>query len=1013
MHGKDEVNILYRGVKNTSKQLTLVNQIILNEVILSFIQKGGFDGFVLFDVKNKTSWLSDDLITSLGYPDKTSIDWLKINNTLDWEAIASFFNEFRDHFDVLLKKTGGKKISATLSFHRTTNSDLAAELLLAGVKLNTKDKPNHFQEIPTDIFSKELNEISQIGFWKLSVDGNMIEWIGFSKQILESDLISQIPVREFNSLIKLNSEKLEFGEQLHLAFREGLAFETALNINTYKGNEKRIQLIGKIHKGSRQKWQVYGFIKDISEEYRQTARSKISKEHFMLAFDQASIGMALVNLESKCLRSNISLSKILGYTQHELRSIYINDISLSSDKSRDKDLYNKLVTGEMDSYMTTKRFRHKLQHEVIVLLSVAVVRHSNNEPNYFFYQFNDISNIVKAEKELNRTKEQLELVIKGSQDGWWDWDLNNEQPFYSARWFEMLGYPAEPAIISRGMWQELLHPDDKSKLEKYFTEVVKSTVNKYSIEFRLKHKDGHYLTIDSRGFITRDTQGKAIRISGTDSDISKELERQRRYEAIFNSSFQFTGLLLPDGTVLEANETLIKFARTHSDQVIGKKLWETPAWPDNQAAIDRLKESVEIVSKGQFDRFSVTTLSLDGEEIIIDFSMKPVRDDYDKVVLLIPEGRNVTAQIKTKSDLESSEARWKYALEGSGDGVWDWRLVTNEIYFSPNWKRMLGYEPEELENKLESWRPLVHPEDLTNVLTHLYNYIDGNKPFYVIEYRIRCKDNTYKWVLDRGKIVEFGENGKATRMIGTHTDINNQKLIEKQLRETINIVSNQNNRLLNFAHIVSHNLRSHAGNIETVLNFIETETDETELKELFAMIRSASDQLTETIHNLNEVVAIQTNINEEKSQRPLLEELIKMKNNLRGLIKETDTTIEIEVDEKLQVNVIPPYLDSILLNLMTNAIKYRSPSRKPIVKIQAEKTKTHVKLDIIDNGLGIDMRLHKNKVFGMYKTFHGNKDARGIGLFITKNQVEAMGGKIDLRSEVGVGSIFTVSLPLV
>lgn len=1000
-------------MKNSSKQITLVDQIILNEGLLSFIQKGGFEGFVLFDVHNKSSWISDDLITGLGYQKDTSIDWLKVNDTLDWTGLTNCFHGYIDTFDVLFIKPGNKKINATLSFTKATASDHSTELLLAGVKLSNSGQANHPQEISTDLFSQELNEISKIGFWKLSVDGNMIEWLGYSKQILESEISTLIPVLEFNALIKGNSDKLEFTEMLHLAHHEGQAFETALSINTYKGNEKRIQLIGKIFKGNKQDRRVYGFIKDISEEYRQTARSKISEEQFKLAFDQASIGMALVNLEGKCLRSNISLSKILGYTQHELRSININDITFSSDKARDTDLYNKLVTGEMDSYVTTKRFSHKLQHQIIVLLSVTIVRDVNQEPNYFFYQFNDISNIVKAERELNKTKEQLELVIKGSQDGWWDWDLNNEQPYYSARWFEMLGYPAEPAIISREMWEEILHPDDKPKLEKYFTETVKSNLSKYSIEFRLKHKEGHFLTIDSRGYITRDTQGKAVRISGTDSDISKELERQRRYQAIFNSSFQFTGLLQPDGTVLEANETLIKFARTDADQVIGKKLWDTPAWPDDQYAIDRLKESVEIVSQGQFDRFSITTLSLDGEEIIIDFSMKPVRDDYGKVVLLIPEGRNVTAQIKTKSDLESSEARWKYALEGSGDGVWDWQLVTNEIYFSPNWKRMLGYEPEELENKLDSWRPLVHPEDLANVLTKLYDYIDGKEPFYAIEYRIRCKDNSFKWVLDRGKIVEFDETGKATRMIGTHTDINNQKQIEKQLRETINIVSNQNNRLLNFAHIVSHNLRSHAGNIETVLNFIETETDETELKELFAMIRSASDQLTETIHNLNEVVAIQTNINEEKSKRPLLAELIKMKNNLRGLIKETDTTIEIDVDEKLHVNVIPPYLDSILLNLMTNAIKYRSPNRKPIVKIRAEKTKTHVKLDIIDNGLGIDMHLHKNKVFGMYKTFHGNKDARGIGLFITKNQVEAMGGQIDLRSEVGVGSIFTIVLPLI
>jgi len=1000
-------------VNNSTTKQTLVNQIVLNEALLTFIQKGAFDGFVLFDINKQYSWISNDLTTCLGYLENTPLDWSLINDTINWKGIVDYNNDSIDSIDLRLKRSGGKKTGATLYFHKPMAIENATELLLAGVKLQSIHHPNIQQDIAPNLLSQEINEVSKLGIWTLSHDGNLIDWQGYSKQILESDLSNLISVREFTSLFKLNTDRLAFTELLHLAFREGLPFETEVSINTYKGNEKRIHIIAKTLKENHREVQVYGFVKDISEEYRQSTRSRLSEEQFKLAFEQASIGMALVSLESKCLRSNISLSKILGYTQHELRSININDITISSDQIKDKELYDRLVNGEMDSYVTTKRFIHKQKHQIIVLLSVSIVRDTRQEPAYFFYQFNDITNIVKAERELNKTKEQLELVIKGSQDGWWDWDLNNEQPYYSARWFEMLGYPAEPTIISKEMWEELLHPDDKPKLQKYFTDTVKSNRNNYSIEFRLKHKEGHFLTIDSRGYITRDAQGKAIRISGTDSDISEELERQRRYQAIFNSSFQFTGLLKPDGTVLEANETLIKFARTDTDQVIGKKLWDTPAWPDNQAAQERLKESVKKVSHGQFDRFNVTTYSLDGEEIIIDFSMKPVRDDYGNVVLLIPEGRNVTSHIKAKSDLESSEARWKYALEGSGDGVWDWRLDTNEIYFSPNWKRMLGYEPEELENNLSSWRPLVHPEDLANVLNKLYDYINGKEPHYAIEYRIKCKDHNYKWVLDRGKIVEHDESGKSLRMIGTHTDINNQKQIEKQLRETINIVSNQNNRLLNFAHIVSHNLRSHAGNIETVLNFIETETDEAELKELFAMIRSASDQLTETIHNLNEVVAIQTNINEEKSARPLRAELIKMKNNLRGLIKETDTTIEIEVDEDLQVNVIPPYLDSILLNLMTNAIKYRSPNRTPVVKIQAAKSKTHVKLDIIDNGLGIDMHLHKNKIFGMYKTFHGNKDARGIGLFITKNQVEAMGGRIEVRSEVGVGSIFTILLPVI
>ena len=115
------------------------------------------------------------------------------------------------------------------------------------------------------------------------------------------------------------------------------------------------------------------------------------------------------------------------------------------------------------------------------------------------------------------------------------------------------------------------------------------------------------------------------------------------------------------------------------------------------------------------------------------------------------------------------------------------------------------------------------------------------------------------------------------------------------------------------------------------------------------------------------------------------------------------------VDKNLNVLSVPAYLESIILNLMTNAVKYRSLDREPKIAISAKKQDGYLVLSISDNGLGIDLERYGDKLFGMYKTFHDNKDARGLGLYIIKNQIEAMDGNITVTSEVGKGSTFKVS----
>jgi signal transduction histidine kinase len=195
-----------------------------------------------------------------------------------------------------------------------------------------------------------------------------------------------------------------------------------------------------------------------------------------------------------------------------------------------------------------------------------------------------------------------------------------------------------------------------------------------------------------------------------------------------------------------------------------------------------------------------------------------------------------------------------------------------------------------------------------------------------------------------------------------------------------------------------------------LLNFIEKDNPEIYALEIMKHIKNASDNLSDTIKHLSEVVQINMNTG-QKTISVLLKPIIDY--NIDSLsdkaIKEGVKFIN-EIPSDIEVTGIPAYLQSIAMNFLSNGIKYSSKERESYIKISAEVTKDFVVLIFNDNGLGIDLTKHKEKLFGMYKTFHYHKESRGLGLFITKNQIEAMGGHVEVESEVNIGTTFKIFL---
>ncbi len=355
-----------------------------------------------------------------------------------------------------------------------------------------------------------------------------------------------------------------------------------------------------------------------------------------------------------------------------------------------------------------------------------------------------------------------------------------------------------------------------------------------------------------------------------------------------------------------------------------------------------------------------------------------------------------------------SEERYQFALEASTKGVWDLDLVTDKVFYSSQSMKMLQFGDSDIIDSHAIWDDRIHPDDKEDYLQEMQLHLRGETPYYQNAKRMFAMDGTCKWILSRGKVIERAPDGRPLRLIGTHTDITKEKEREQQLRKTMEIISEQNSRLLNFAHIVSHNLRSHSGNLSTLLQIMESDEESLGGNDTFKHLLSTSDALSDTIEHLKELVNIHTALEHKSENLNLNEYLTKVLVILREDITANSVTINNFIPDSAAVAFNPAYLESILLNFTTNAIKYSSPERTPVITYTFSQSDAGKVLEIKDNGLGINLEKYGSRLFGMYKTFHDNPAARGIGLFITKNQIESMGGSIAIESEEGKGTVFKI-----
>ncbi|WP_417445205.1 PAS domain S-box protein [Joostella sp.] len=481
-------------------------------------------------------------------------------------------------------------------------------------------------------------------------------------------------------------------------------------------------------------------------------------------------------------------------------------------------------------------------------------------------------------------------------------------------------------------------------------------------------------------------------------------ENKQVFKSIFNSTFQFTGFLNLKGRLLDINEPALNFGGLETEDVINKYFWDTYWWQSSIKEQKKLRKGIKKASKGEFIRYEAKVLDKDKKTTYVDFSLKPVFDEKERVTFIIAEGRVIQEMVEARKKLKESEKLHKTLLELSPTGLVLNDAISGEFLDMNNsFKNSMGYNSQEL---LKMTHQDVIPKSEKNKELRALKHVleEGSYGPYEGNY-LNKNSELIPSLITRILITNSNDQKLIWSVV---QDIRHIKEKEEELLEVINVASEQNNRLLNFAHIVSHNLRSHASNFSMLIELLGVEEDVFKKIEIIEMLNSASSNMLETISNLNEIIAINTNLNIKTERVNLRDEVEEAFTNISELIKGTFTEVENNIPEDVNINIVKAYLESILLNIFTNAIKYKAPKRYPKIVINCKRVKGFTILSVEDNGVGIDLEKHGHKLFGMYKTFHGNSDARGIGLFITKNQIDAMKGKIEVESEIDKGTKFNI-----
>ncbi len=620
----------------------------------------------------------------------------------------------------------------------------------------------------------------------------------------------------------------------------------------------------------------------------------------------------------------------------------------------------------------------------------------------------DVSERHAHEAALRESELRYRMLVESAQDGIFTCGADDRVVLANAAFAAMCG--REPESLPGTPVAELLASEDLAAAPLRRRELARAG-GRLRTERTLQRPDGTRLHVEVG--VTRLATGE-VQCVVHDVTERRRLEdelraSEQRFHGIFDSAFQFIGLLAPDGTLLEANQAALAFSGLTADQVIGRPFWATRFWASSDTERWRLREAIAAAARGAFVRYETEHVGADGQVIAVDFSLKPVHDAEGRVTLLIPEGRDITEAKRTAALLRESEETFRSAFEHSGIGMalvgldGRWHRVNRALC------QIMGYDEAELLAR--TFQDITHPEDLDADLDLARELIDGERASYQLDKRYVRRDGQVVWARLNCSLVR-DDDGAPRFFVSQVQDVTARRALDLELERQRAELARSNAELEQFAYVASHDLKEPLRAIASYTQLLgERYADRLDARAR-RYIGHAVDGATRMSALVDDLLALSRvgTTGEPFAPVQLDAVLAETLHAMRATIAESGGAVT--SDPLPCVTGDAAQLRQVLQNLVGNALKFRRPGVPPRVHVSAAAERGQWTITVRDNGIGIDPRFAE-LVFEVFRRLHTRDEypGTGIGLAICRKAVERHGGRIWVEAAPDGGSAFRFTLP--
>lgn len=671
----------------------------------------------------------------------------------------------------------------------------------------------------------------------------------------------------------------------------------------------------------------------------------------------------------------------------------------------------------------------------------------------------EVTELVEARKKAEQNEELMRMALESGKMGTWHMDFVQGTNVRSVEHDRIFGYPEAVLNWDINTFYTHVLPEDLA----YARQMVERGMKEGSVNFevRIRWQDGsiHWLCI--KGKTAYNMKRKPVSMSGIVMDVSEQkqlqekerklaaeqaaLEEGDRQARLLESLFMQAPAMIVS---LRGPEYTIEFVNPGYQQLFpgrelkGKTIREAlPELKDQpiMKILDQVYRSGETF-KGKevpimLDRFDTGEL----KPVYFNFVYQASHNANGDVTGILVFAFEVTDQILAREEIESSKESLNLALESGKMGTWELDLMKNVSTRSIEHDLIFGYDRLLSEWGFDKFMEHIVATDREYVLDSFRQAKESGE--LSLETRINRVDQTERWIAIRGKA--FFEDRKAVRLAGIVMDITERKEAEKKLQELSEQLANSNQELLdanqeissqmmelsdtnhrlkqintdldNFVYTASHDLKAPIANLEGLMKVLVRHLpreimQEEMVEKTLGLMNQSIDRFRNTILELTDIAKLQKEV-EDISLVPLRSVIEEVLLDLQHSIEESGAEIELHVPEDLQLQFSYKHLNSVVYNLLSNALKYRSPERRPEVWISGRQDGNFTRLEVKDNGLGMKEK-NREKIFQMFTRLHTHVEGSGVGLYLVKRIADNAGGRLEVESEEGKGSAFTLYLPL-